>query len=245
MDEQKRVSVEFVRNLYSILAALRKKHPKIEIESCSGGGGRVDLGILHYTDEVWPSDNTDPFDRILMQDGFSYAYTPQIMMAWVTHSPHWLNGRATSLTYRMLSSMQGSLGIGANLNHWSAEDFATAKRLITAYHSVQKTIVRGDLYRLISPRDNSEMSATETVSGDKSQAVVFAFANATNKGRGFPLLQLRGLDPDAEYKLGRIEGKSSPGTPDNASGAWWMRHGIDLALRGDYQAAAFRLDRQH
>ena len=243
-DEQKRVYVEFVRNLYSILANLRKKHPKVEIESCSGGGGRVDLGILHYTDEVWPSDNTDPFDRILMQDGFTYAYTPQIMMAWVTDSPHWLNGRSTSLTYRMLSSMQGSLGIGANLNHWGDEDFATAKRLIAAYHSVQKTIVQGDLYRLMNPRDNSELSVTETVSNDKGQAVVFAFVNATNKGRGFPLLQLRGLDPTAEYKLSWIEGKSWPDTPDTASGAWWMNHGIQLMLKGDYQAAAFRLDRQ-
>ena len=243
-DEQKRVYVEFVRNLYSILANLRKKHPKVEIESCSGGGGRVDLGILHYTDEVWPSDNTDPFDRILMQDGFTYAYTPQIMMAWVTDSPHWLNGRSTSLAYRMLSSMQGSLGIGANLNHWGDEDFATAKRLIAAYHSVQKTIVQGDLYRLMNPRDNSELSATETVSNDKGQAVVFAFVNATNKGRGFPLLQLRGLDPTAEYKLSWIEGKSWPDTPDTASGAWWMNHGIQLMLKGDYQAAAFRLDRQ-
>ena len=243
-DEQKRVYVEFVRNLYSILANLRKKHPKVEIESCSGGGGRVDLGILHYTDEVWPSDNTDPFDRIVMQDGFTYAYTPQIMMAWVTDSPHWLNGRNTSLTYRILSSMQGSLGIGANLNHWSAEDFATAKRLIAAYHSVQKTIVQGDLYRLISPRDNSELSATETVSTDKSQATVFAFVNGTNKGRGFPLLQLRGLDPTAKYKLSWIEGKALPDTPDTTSGAWWMNHGIQLMLKGDYQAAAFRLDRQ-
>jgi len=243
-DEQKRAYVEFVSNLYSILANLRKKHPKVEIESCSGGGGRVDLGILHYTDEVWPSDNTDPFDRILMQDGFTYAYTPQIMMAWVTDSPHWLNGRNTSLAYRMLSSMQGSLGIGANLNHWGAEDFATAKRLIAAYHSVQKTIVQGDLYRLISPRDNSELSATETVSNDKGQAVLFAFANATNKGRGLPLLQLRGLDPAAEYKLSWIEGKALPDTPDTASGAWWMNHGIQLMLKGDYQAAAFRLDRQ-
>ena len=243
-DEQKRVYVEFVRNLYSILANLRKKHPKVEIESCSGGGGRVDLGILHYTDEVWPSDNTDPFDRILMQDGFTYAYTPQIMMAWVTDSPHWLNGRSTSLAYRMLSSMQGSLGIGANLNHWGDEDFATAKRLIAAYHSVQKTIVQGDLYRLMNPRDNSELSATETVSNDKGQAVVFAFVNATNKGRGFPLLQLRGLDPTAEYKLSWIEGKAWPDTPDTASGAWWMNHGIQLMLKGDYQAAAFRLDRQ-
>ena len=245
VDEQKRVYVEFIRNLYSILADLRKKHPKIEIESCSGGGGRVDLGILRYTDEVWPSDNTDPLDRLSMQDGFTYAYTPQIMMAWVTDSPHWLNNkRTTSLVYRMLSSMQGSLGIGANLNNWNAEDFATAKRLIAAYHSVQRTIVRGDLYRLISPRDGSEFSAMQTVSADKNQSVVFAFANATQEGRGFPLLKLQGLDPNAEYKLSPIEGKVQPGTPISASGAWWMRHGLQLDLRGDFQAAAFRLDRQ-
>jgi alpha-galactosidase len=243
-DEQKRVYVEFVRNLYAILGDLRRKHPTVEIESCSGGGGRVDLGILRYTDEVWPSDNTDPFDRLAMQDGFSYAYTPQIMMAWVTDSPHWGNGRTTSLSYRMLSSMQGSLGIGANLNRWSAEDFSTAKRLIAAYHSAQRTIVRGDLFRLISPRDGSEFSSTETVSNDKNQAVVFAFAHSTQKGRGFPLLQLEGLDPVAEYKLSPIEGKARPGTPASASGAWWMRHGLQLELRGDFQAAAFRLDRQ-
>jgi alpha-galactosidase len=244
VDEQKRVYVEFIRNLYSILADLRKKHPKLEIESCSGGGGRVDLGILRYTDEVWPSDNTDPFDRLSMQDGFSYAYTPQIMMAWVTDSPHWYNGRNTTLAYRMLSSMQGSLGIGANLNKWSAEDFATAKRLIAAYHAVQKTIVRGDLYRLISPRDGSEFSATETVSGDKGQAVVFAFTVATQQGRTVPLLQLQGLDPQAQYTLSSMEGKARPGTPEAASGDWWMHHGLWLDLKGDYSAAAFRLDRE-
>ena len=245
VDQQQGVYIEYIRNLYAILGDLRKKHPNVDIESCSGGGGRVDLGILHYTDEVWPSDNTDPFDRLSMQDGFSYAYPPQIMMAWVTDSPHWLNGRSTSLTYRMLSSMQGSLGIGANLNHWTAEDFATAKRLIAAYHSVQPTIVRGDLYRLISPRDGSEMSATQSVAKDKNQAVVFAFTHSTQEGRGFPLLQLQGLDPDAEYQLTFIEGKGRAGTPTSASGAWWMHHGVWLDLRGDFQAAAFRLDRQH
>jgi len=242
--EQRRVYVEYVRNLYAILADLRNKHPRIEIESCSGGGGRVDLGILQFTDEVWPSDNTDPFDRLTIQDGFTYAYTPQIMMAWVTDSPHWLNGRSTSLTYRFLSSMQGSLGIGANLNNWTAGDFATAKRLVAAYHAVQPTIVRGNLYRLISPRNNSPFSSTETVSRDENQAVVFAFTHATQEGRGFPLLQLQGLNPDFQYKLTWIEGKAEAGTPEVATGAWWMNHGLRLDLRGDFQAAAFRLDRQ-
>jgi len=242
--EQKKVYVEFTHNLYSILAELRAKHPGVEIESCSGGGGRVDLGILHYTDEVWPSDNTDPLDRLTLQDGFTRAYPVQVMMAWVTDSPHWLNNRITSMTYRMLVSMQGSLGIGGNLNKWSEEDLATAKRLIDAYHQVQKTITQGDLYRLISPTNGSEFSATETVSPDKSQAVFFAFVHSTQTGRGFPRLQLLGLDPSATYALSSIEGKTSEETPKEASGAWWMNHGIDLNLRGDFQGAAFRLDKK-
>jgi alpha-galactosidase len=244
--EQKRVYVDYTRNLYAILAELRRRHPKVEIESCSGGGGRVDLGVLRYVDEVWPSDNTDPFDRLTQQDGFTYAYTPQIMMAWVTDSPHWLNTRTTSLAYRMLSSMQGSLGIGANIASWTPEETALAKRLIAAYKQVQPTIVQGDLYRLISPLDGSEFSATETVRADKSQSVVFAFLHSTQEGRGFPVLKLKGLDPDAEYALSPIEGKARAGTPPAATGAWWMNHGLEMddGFRGDYQAAAFRLDRK-
>jgi alpha-galactosidase len=246
--EQKKVYVEFTRNLYSILAELKKRHPKVELESCSGGGGRVDLGILKYADEVWPSDNTDPFDRLTQQDGFTYAYTPQIMMAWVTDSPHDLEGqrRVTSLQYRMLSSMQGSLGIGANITKWNAEEMATAKRLIAAYHQVQGTIVQGDLYRLISPRNGSEFSATQTVNRDKSQSVVFAFIHSTQEGRGFPLLKLQGLDPKGNYMLTAIEGAAAKGTPATASGAWWMNHGLELSehFKGDFQAAAFRLDRK-
>ena len=246
--EQKKVYVEFTRNLYGILAELKKRHPKLEIESCSGGGGRVDLGILEYADEVWPSDNTDPFDRLTQQDGFTYAYTPQVMMAWVTDSPHDLEGqrRVTSVQYRMLSSMQGSLGIGANITKWTDEEMATAKRLIAAYHQVQPTIVQGDLYRLISPRDGSEFSATQTVNRDKSQSVVFAFIHSTQEGRKFPRLKLKGLDPKADYALTAIEGAVARGTPSTASGLWWMNHGFDASegFKGDFQAAAFRLDRK-
>jgi alpha-galactosidase len=246
--EQKRVYVEFTRNLYAILAELKKRHPKVEFESCSGGGGRVDLGILQYADEVWPSDNTDPFDRLTQQDGFTYAYTPQIMMAWVTDSPHTLEGqqRVTSLQYRMLSSMQGSLGIGANISKWTDEEMATAKRLIAAYHQVQATVVQGDLYRLISPRNGSEFSATQTVNRDKSQSVVFAFIHSTQEGRGFPRLKMKGLDPNSSYTVTPIEGELQKGGPMTASGAWWMNHGLDMSedFKGDFQAAAFRLDRK-
>jgi alpha-galactosidase len=142
--------------------------------------------------------------------------------------------------------MQGSLGIGANLAKWNDDEMATAKRLIAAYHQVQPTIVQGSLYRLISPRNGSEFSATQTVNHDKSQSVVFLFIHSTQEERLFPRLKLNGLDPAAEYALTSIEGKAQAGTPATASGAWWMNHGLDMdeEFRGDFLAAAFRLDRR-
>ncbi|MBW4039565.1 MAG: alpha-galactosidase [Acidobacteria bacterium] len=241
-DEQKAVYVKYVRNLYSILQELHTKYPNVEIESCSGGGGRVDLGILGLTDEVWPSDNTDPFDRLRIQDGFTYAYSPGVMMAWVTDSPNWVNHRTTSLTYRFLSSMQGSLGVGANLNQWTSTDFATAKAMVEAYKRVRETVQHGSLYRLVSPRDGSEVSVTESVSLNRQQGVLFAFLHSSQMGYPFPRVYLRGLDPGKDYRISSISGSVASDSPEVASGSYWMNHGLDIDLRGDFQAAAFRFD---
>ena len=244
IEEQKEVYVKYVQNLYSILTELREKHPHVEIESCSGGGARVDLGILRWTDEVWPSDNTDPFDRLSIQDGFTYAYAPGLMMDWVTDSPNWMNGRSSSLEYRFLSSMQGSLGVGANLNKWTPEDFAAAKRLVAEYKAVRATVQDGALYRLISPTGGSEYSVTESVARDGHEAAVFAFLHSSLEGQPFPQLYLRGLDPDAQYSLHIEEGKLADGTAESASGDYWMHHGVSVSLRGDFQAALFTLERE-
>ncbi|GGH17168.1 alpha-galactosidase [Silvibacterium dinghuense] len=243
LPEQKEVYVKYVENLYSILAELRQKHPGVEIETCSGGGARVDLGILRFTDEAWPSDNTDPFDRLSIQDGFTYAYAPGLMMAWVTDSPNWMNNRSTSLEYRFLSSMQGSLGIGANLNKWNAEDFTIAKHLIDQYKAIRETVQQGSLYRLMSP-ENGEYSATESVAQDQHEAAVFAFLHSSSKGKPFPRLLLRGLDPDATYSIHAEDGSLADGTVERASGDYWMQHGVSVSLRGDFQAALFTLQRE-
>ncbi|WP_255460644.1 alpha-galactosidase [Edaphobacter albus] len=243
IEEQKNVYVDFTRNYYDILRKLREKHPNLEIESCSGGGSRVDLGVLHLTDEVWPSDNTDAYDRLFLQEGFTYAYTPAVMMAWVTESPTWVNHRTLSLDYRFLSAMQGSLGIGADLNKWTAEDFAIAKKMIATYKSIRETVQRGDLYRLMSPREG-EQSVTESVSRDGKQVVTFAFLHSSSQLYPFPRIYLRGLDEDATYKLNIVDGKMHEDTPQQATGAYWMHHGADVDLRGDFKAAMFILDRQ-
>ena len=93
-EEQKKVYVEFTQNLYSILAELRAKHPE--------GRDRVLLRRRRPRRSRHPAATptksgppTTPIPSIasLIQDGFTYAYTPQVMMAWVTDSPHWLNKR--------------------------------------------------------------------------------------------------------------------------------------------------------
>lgn len=242
-DAEKELYVNYVRNYYSILAEIRRKHPDVEIESCSGGGGRVDLGVLQYVDEVWTSDNTDPFDRLSIQNGFTYAYAPGVMMAWVTDSPNWYNHRTTSLPYRFLSSMQGSLGIGANLNHWTPEDFATAKELIAAYKQIREIVQHGLLYRLVSLQSGGELSATESVASDRNSAVVFTFLHSQQFRYPAPTVFPEGLDPKVTYSIHPLYGSLEGTAPVKASGAYWMGRGISANLQGDYDAAAFIFER--
>ncbi len=243
VQDQQRVYVDYVRNLYHILSELRRRHPKLEIEGCSGGGGRVDLGILGLTDEVWPSDNTDPADRLMIQDGFTQAYPAAVMMAWVTDSPNWANTRTTSLDYRFLSSMQGGLGIGANLDKWQQEDFTTAAKWVAAYKTIRQTVQRGQLYRIDPPSNDNASSATMYVSQDSRQGIMFQMLHSSmwrdNPAPNHP----QGLDPTATYSVSILGGGALPdGVPTRASGAYWMEHGLRAPLKGDFVGVAFVFD---
>jgi alpha-galactosidase len=231
-----------VRNLYEILDRLRAKHPKLEIESCSGGGGRVDLGILRRVEQVWTSDNTDALDRLTLQDGFSQAYTPGIMMAWVTDVPSGIDRRVVPLKFRFLVAMTGSLGVGGNLNKWTPEEMQAATQFVAYDKRIRGTVQRGGLYRLIAP-EGSEVSATEYVSQDGRQAVLFAFLHSQQFGTPFPTVFLRGLDETAMYKLQAIDPTQVTET-ENVSGAYLMHHGIDLKLHGDYDSTSVVLEKQ-
>jgi alpha-galactosidase len=237
---QKEIWVKYVNNVYAIIDQLREKHPGVEIESCSGGGGRVDLGILRRVDEVWTSDNTEAFDRLRIQDGFSAAYAPKVMMAWVTDVPN-MNGRSTPLKFRFLVAMMGSLGIGANLNHWADADFALASRMITQYKAIRETVQQGRLFRLASPREGT-LTANQYVSEDGRQAVLFAFLEKQQLLRPVPPVALRGLDPDAVYRITTIDDKLTD-RRDTISGAALMNRGLTFRLTGDYDSTMLILDR--
>jgi alpha-galactosidase len=234
---ERKLWVQYVRNLYEIFDRLRAKHPKLEIESCSGGGGRIDLGILRRVDEVWTSDNTEAFDRLRIQEGFSQAYSAKIMSAWVTDVPN-MNHRSAPLAYRFLVAMQGALGVGANLNKWSADDTASAAKMIALYKRIRPTVQLGDLYRLLSPR-TSDVVANQYVAADGKQSVLFAFRHAQQYNTAAPAIPLRGLDPKALYKLESLDGKLQ-----QLSGAYLMSAGLTLNLAGDYDSTAVVLEKQ-
>jgi alpha-galactosidase len=238
-DEQK-LWVEYVRNLYQIIDRLRARHPKLEIESCSGGGGRVDLGILQRVEEVWTSDNTEAFDRLRIQEGFSQAYPAKVMSAWVTDVPN-MNSRSTPLEYRFLVAMQGALGIGANLNRWTESDSALATRMIALYKRIRPTVQSGDLHRLLSPRE-SDVTANQYVSADGRQSAVFAFRHSQEYNTAAPTLYLQGLDEKAIYKLEATGNKLVEGQAQ-LSGAYLMRAGLNVNLRGDFDSTVVILDR--
>jgi len=238
---EKKIWVQYVSNLYEIIGRLRARHPMLEIESCSGGGGRVDLGILKRVDEVWTSDNTEAFDRLRIQEGFSYAYPAQVMMAWVTDVPNY-NHRTTPLEYRFLVAMMGSLGIGNNLNKWTGDDFALATKIIAYYKQIRRTVQQGKLYRLFSPREG-ELTANQYVSDDGKQSVLFAFLRSQQYGRPAATIRLHGLDERGVYRLQPLHPNKLIEKLDTASGAYLQNHGLDLHLVGDYDGTSILLER--
>ncbi len=241
VERQKTIWVEYVRNLYEVWDRLRARHPSVVFEACSGGGGRVDLGMMSRSEQFWTSDNTDPFDRLKIQYGFTMAYAPKAMMAWVTDVPNRLNRRTTTLAYRFLSSMMGSLGISAALERWSEEDLAVARQMIALYKKIRATVQHGDLYRLASPWDG-DLTANQYVSADGKQAVLFVFRHSQQFRDSLAPLRLRGLAPAGRYRVRAIDDKLTGGAGP-VSGAYLMNYGVRLRLGGDYDATAVVLER--
>ncbi|MFI6546762.1 alpha-galactosidase [Streptomyces prunicolor] len=227
-----RLWVDHVHALYGLLDRLRAAHPGVAFESCSGGGGRIDLGVMSRTDQVWTSDNTDPLDRLAIQHGFSQIHPARVMAAWVTDSPNTqLNDRVSSLRFRFVSAMAGVLGVGGDLSEWTEEELAEARRWVDLYKEIRPLVQHGDLHRLRPP--SGGLSAVQYVRGDET--VVLALLQAQHYGEPLPALRLRGLDPTASYEC--LE------TGEVHRGAVLLHHGLRTGLRGDLDATVLRLRR--
>ena len=231
-DRQARLWFDHVTGVYAVLDALRQKHPGVSFEACSGGGGRIDLGMMARSDQFWTSDNTDALDRRYIQHGFSQVYPARTMTCWVTDVPSFINKRAVPLEYRFHVAMAGVLGIGADVAAWTAEEKELARGFIAQYKGIRHIVQQGRQYRLGEPGRGA--SAVQYVTADRRQAVVLAYQEAQQYDSQPAPLRLRGLDKAGLYRLD--DGSTW-------SGAVLMGHGLELEFTGDYASCSVQLVR--
>jgi alpha-galactosidase len=229
-----RLWVEHTRAVYALMDRLRTDHPGLRIEACSGGGGRIDLGVLARADQVWTSDNTDALDRLRIQHGYSQLYPAHVMSAWVTDNPNFVTGRSVPPRFRFHVAMAGVLGVGGDIVQWPDDDLALARELIALYKDIRPVVQHGALYRLRPPVDDGVV-AVQYVHEDR--AVVFAYRQASRFNAPERPLRLDGLDPGDRYV------DSDSGTTH--SGAVLLARGLPLGLpTGDFASVVIRLRRK-
>jgi len=100
-----------VRGTHDLLARLRAAHPLVEIESCAGGGGRSDAGMIPYVHRFWTSDTIDAVSRVAMQRGFVAFLPPEVMGSHVGASPAHATGRTQSMAFRAAIASMGHFGV--------------------------------------------------------------------------------------------------------------------------------------
>ncbi|HQZ21343.1 MAG TPA: alpha-galactosidase [Thermoflexales bacterium] len=184
--------------VYSVMDRLRAAHPELDIQSCSGGGGRIDLGVLQRADQVWTSDNTDALDRIRIQEGFSLAYPARAMECWVTHERNHQTHTIHTLAMRFDVAMRGALGIGSSLNALDEAELAEYASFIAFYKRIRPIVQNGELYRL-QRQEEFGASIIQYVLADGSEAVYSVAVSAYLMGQHLPTPPLRGLDAAATY----------------------------------------------
>jgi alpha-galactosidase len=215
--DQRELWLRYVYGVYHVWETLADPPPQVVWQSCSGGGGRADLGILCLADQIWVSDNTHATARLGIQEGFSQIFPANTMEAWVTDAEH----GSVPLRFKMHVSMCGSLGIGGHLLRWSEEDRAEAAHWIAVYKRIRHIIQFGDLYRLRSAQQDA-VSALQYVTKDQSESVAFVFRTFLSHPAQMPMLYLKGLTAEAIYE--------DHNTGERKSGAAWMYAGLLLRL---------------
>ncbi|MEL0455106.1 alpha-galactosidase [Flavobacteriaceae bacterium SZ-1-7] len=223
---QTHIYVDYVQGLYRVLERIRKKYPDVPMMLCSGGGGRADYEFLKYFTEFWPSDNTDPIERIFLQWNYSYFFPA------ITMDCHVTNWGKQPIKYKVDVASMGKLGFDVDVDHLSKEELEFSKRAIKNYNGFKNLVLHGTQYRLASPYQNP-FASVMYVNENKSQAVMFSFLSSNRFIERITKrpIKLKGLNSDKKYSVREInlfqEGEGSLVNPVVYSGDFLMNVGIN------------------
>ena len=225
-------SHDYMLGLYDLVSYLTEKHSNILFESCSGGGGRNDLGMMRYFPQVWASDNTDAISRLPIQYGSSYLHPTISMGSHVSASPNHQMGRTTPIETRGNVAMMGNLGYELDLKSLPQAEKDVIAAQVAHYKEIRPVIQFGKQYRLINPEEGSNEAAVQFVYEDK---VVVTYVRTLSTIE--TTLKLKGLEEEALYCL--------QGTDQVYSGAELMYAGLIAILpQGDYLSKQYYFVKQ-
>lgn len=234
-DRQRETAHRYMLGLYEVMERITSSFPNILFESCSGGGGRFDPGMLYYMPQTWTSDNTDAVSRLRIQYGTSLVYPVSSMGSHISAVPNHQVNRITSLEIRGHVAMSGNFGYELDLTRFTEEENAIVKAQVELYKEIRGTIQYGTFRRLLSPFEGNE-TAWMFIAPDGSEAVVFYFRVLSEPNAPLQRLKLKGLDPDADYRL--------KGSTETYTGDALMYGGISVGrATGDYLSEMFRFER--
>ena len=223
------------RALYRLLDELHARHPGVDIESCSSGGGRIDHEILRRTTRVWTSDCNDALERQSIQRGASMFVPPEVMGAHIGPTRSHTTGRRHSLSFRAATALFGHLGVEWNLLELTDHERAGLAEAIAVHKRFRPLLHGGDTVRFDPTSDASLAHGVYAL--DRNEALVACIQLQTDMALTPHPLRLPGLKPDARYRIERVplpDDKSERG-PARAQPAW-LRDGI--VLSGRHLAAA-------
>ena len=210
--------------VYRLLDALRARHPGVEIESCSSGGARVDLGILERTDRVWASDTNDALERQSIQRWTGLLLPPELVGSHVGPPRAHTTGRTLDLSFRGATALFGHFGLEWDIRSAPAAEQQALPGLVAAYKRRRALLHSGDVVRSDHPDPAALVHGV--VAPDRSEAL-FAWVQLTTPGVEVPAPAcFPGLDPDLTYRVAPEEGIGAPFTVDAVPPAWLSAGGV-------------------
>lgn len=193
----------YMLGLYRVLEELVTAFPDVLFESCSGGGGRNDVGLLYYMPQAWASDNTDAIGRLSIQDGTSLIYPTSSVGAHVSAVPNHQVGRITPLATRgHVAMLGGAFGYELDLTSLPQKELDEIAQQVETFKEIRETVQFGIYYRL-KRTDNTR--AYNYVSQDGQQAVLTFVKILAQPEAPLVQVKLKGLDPDALYNCPQLE----------------------------------------
>ncbi len=199
-ERQRETAHRYMLGLYKVMETITSRFPEILFESCSGGGGRFDPGMLYYMPQTWTSDNTDAISRLKIQYGTSMVYPIISMGAHVSAVPNHQVDRITSLAMRGDVAMSGNLGYELDLTKLTEAEKIAVKAQVVRYKEIRKLIQFGEFYRLKSPFEGNE-TAWLFVNKDKTEVIVYLFRELAEANAVIGSVRLAGIDTTKKYEL--------------------------------------------